>query len=42
MEPSHEPEPPRGTARIVAIFGGLVVVGWLLFYFGLFMPRITP
>ena len=33
---------PRGTLLIVGIFGGLVVVGWLLFFFGLFLPRNTP
>jgi hypothetical protein len=35
-------EPPRGTAVIVAAFAGLVVTGWLLLYFGLFMPRMAP
>lgn len=38
----HESEAPRGTLVIVAIFGALVVAGWLLFFFGLFLPRITP
>jgi hypothetical protein len=33
---------PRGTLVIVGAFGALVVVGWLLFFFGLFVPRITP
>lgn len=33
---------PRGTVFIVAVFGTLVVVGWLAFYFGLFMPRVSP
>lgn len=33
---------PRGTLFIVGAFGALVVVGWLLFFFGLFVPRITP
>jgi hypothetical protein len=33
---------PRGTLVIVGTFGALVVVGWLLFFFGLFVPRITP
>ena len=33
---------PRGTLVIVGAFGALVVVGWLLFFFALFVPRITP
>ena len=33
---------PRGTLVIVGAFGALVVVGWLLFFFGLFLPRLTP
>jgi hypothetical protein len=33
---------PRGTVVIVGTFGALVVVGWLLFFFALFVPRITP
>ena len=32
----------RGTVVIVWIFGTLVVLGWLLFFFGLFLPRNTP
>jgi hypothetical protein len=32
---------PRGTVVIVAVFGGLVVLGWLLIFFGLFVPRGT-
>jgi hypothetical protein len=32
---------PRGTAAIVGIFGALVVLGWLLLFFGLFVPRGT-
>ena len=31
----------RGTVIIVAVFGALVVVGWLLMFFGLFVPRGT-
>ena len=31
----------RGTVVIVSIFGGLVVLGWLLMFFGLFVPRGT-
>ena len=34
--------PPHGTLVIVGAFGALVVVGWLLFFFALFVPRITP
>ncbi len=33
---------PRGTVYIVGIFGAFVVVGWLLFFFGLYLPRNTP
>ena len=44
--PDHPPPPPdsdtRGTVLIVAVFGALVVVGWLGFFFGLFLPRNTP
>lgn len=32
---------PRGTVVIVAAFGGLVVLGWLLMFFGLFLARGT-
>ena len=32
---------PRGTVMIVAVFGVLVVLGWLAFFFGLFVPRGT-
>jgi hypothetical protein len=44
MSDSTEPESdqPRGTLIIVAVFGVLVVLGWLLFYFGLYLPRNTP
>jgi hypothetical protein len=43
---TESPEPnggfePRGTLAIVSIFGALVVVGWLLLFFGLFVPRGT-
>jgi hypothetical protein len=27
---------------IVAVFGALVVVGWMGFFFGLFLPRQAP
>jgi hypothetical protein len=32
---------PQGTLTIVAVFGAFVVVGWLLLFFGLFVPRGT-
>jgi hypothetical protein len=32
---------PQGTVVIVAVFGALVVLGWLLMFFGLFVPRGT-
>lgn len=38
---SPEQTEPRGTITIVAIFGALVVLGWLAFFFGLFVPRGT-
>jgi hypothetical protein len=34
--------PPLGTLIVVGTFGTLVVLGWLLFFFGLFVPRNTP
>lgn len=40
--PLGDGESPRGTLYIVGGFGALVVLGWLLFYFGLFLPRATP
>jgi len=40
--PSSDGDPPRGTLYIVGAFGALVVVGWLLLYFGLFLSRSTP
>jgi hypothetical protein len=39
--PDHN-QTPRGTLYIVGVFGGLVVVGWMLMYFALFLPRSTP
>lgn len=36
------PPPPRGTWYVVTAFGALVTAGWLLLYFGLFLPRATP
>ena len=40
--PPDNDAPPRGTLYIVSAFGILVVLGWLLLYFGLFLPRATP
>jgi len=40
-KPPAEDEGPRGTVVIVAIFGGLLVLGWLALFFGLFVPRGT-
>ena len=37
-----EDDHPRGTLAIVGAFGALVVAGWLLLFFGLFLPRSTP
>jgi hypothetical protein len=34
-------EHPQGTLVIVGVFGGLVVLGWLLLFFGVFVPRGT-
>jgi len=31
----------RGTVVIVSVFGALLVLGWLLLFFGLFVPRGT-
>ncbi|HET9474853.1 MAG TPA: hypothetical protein VFO82_13225 [Steroidobacteraceae bacterium] len=39
--PEPSDEGPRGTVMIVAVFGGLLVLGWLLLFFGLFVPRGT-
>jgi len=39
--PPVEDDGPRGTVVIVAIFGGLLVLGWLALFFGLFVPRGT-
>lgn len=36
------PPPPRGTLYVVGLFGALLTLGWLLLYFGLFLPRATP
>jgi hypothetical protein len=42
MSPADSSNDSRGTVYIVGVFGALVVVGWLLFFFGLFLPRNTP
>jgi hypothetical protein len=34
--------PPRGTLIVVGVFGAAVALGWVLLYFGLFLPRVTP
>lgn len=41
MEPAPE-SGTRGTVAIVTAFGVLVVVGWVAFFFGLFLPRQSP
>jgi len=35
---------PRGTLAIVGLYGVLFVVGWLAFFFFLYLPRgaVTP
>ena len=30
---------PRGTLAIVGIYGLLFAIGWLIMYFGVFLPR---
>ena len=30
---------PRGTLAIVAIYGLLFALGWLVLYFGVYLPR---
>ncbi len=42
MSTSDSGDHPRGTVYVVGVFGALVVVGWLLFFFGLYLPRNTP
>ncbi len=42
MPTSDSSDHPRGTVYVVGMFGALVVVGWLLFFFGLYLPRNTP
>lgn len=44
MDTRDEPpdaDSPSGTVVIVSVFGALVVLGWLLMFFGLFVPRGT-
>lgn len=40
--PEPAPSSPRGTLVVVAVFGAFVALGWMFFYFGLFLPRVTP
>lgn len=45
--PDHKPDPgghPRGTLAIVGLYGLLFVLGWLAFFFFLYLPRgvVTP
>jgi hypothetical protein len=37
-------EHPKGTLAIVGIYGLLMAIGWLILYFGVFVPRgaLTP
>jgi len=44
LNPSSEPSVdveghPKGTLAIVGIYGLLFVIGWLIVYFGVFVPR---
>jgi hypothetical protein len=39
---SQDEDSPRGTVVIVFTFGVLVLVGWLLLFFGVFVPRGLP
>lgn len=39
-EPGHDVGGhPKGTLAIVAIYGLLFAAGWLILYFGVFVPR---
>jgi hypothetical protein len=38
---SEIPSHPKGTLAIVAIYGLMFVVGWLILYFFVFVPRGT-
>lgn len=35
---------PKGTLAIVGVYGLLFAIGWLILYFGVFIPRgaLTP
>jgi hypothetical protein len=48
-DPSSEAHPdmgghPKGTLAIVGVYGLLFAIGWLIIYFGVFVPRgaLTP
>ena len=38
-QPSDAGGHPKGTLAIVGIYGLLFAVGWLVLYFGVFVPR---
>ena len=38
IEPGH----PRGTLAIVAVYGALLLLGWLAIYFYMFLARGAP
>lgn len=47
--PSSEANPyigghPKGTLAIIGVYGLLFAIGWLVIYFGVFVPRgaLTP
>jgi hypothetical protein len=42
IQMSQDEESPRGTVVIVFTFGALLLVGWLLLFFGVFVPRGLP
>ncbi len=44
LEPASEQHPdlgghPKGTLAIVGVYGLLFAIGWLILYFGVFVPR---
>ncbi len=48
-DPSSEARPdlgghPKGTLAIIGVYGLLFAIGWLVIYFGVFVPRgaLTP
>ena len=48
-DPSSGPHPdmgghPKGTLAIIGVYGLLFAIGWLVIYFGVFVPRgaLTP